>query len=241
MNLCIDWGNTRVKAAIFQDDKLVKDYNFSGEEALTRLMELIEQHSPKAAILCSVVNHPPELKVLIQEHTQLVILNSNTPLPVMNAYHSPESLGMDRLALAVGANAAYPEYNNLVISAGTAITYNFVHKNRIFRGGNITPGMDLRFRSLHEYTDKLPLVSAEGDLVLLGYDTETSIRSGVIMGIVAEIEGMINYYREQYSDFNAVLTGGNAALFADKLKNRIFADSQLLLKGLNTILRHNVR
>ena len=159
----------------------------------------------------------------------------------MNAYQSPDSLGMDRIALAVGINALKPEYNNVVVSIGTAVTYNFVHKNRIFRGGNITAGLDMRFRSLHEYTDKLPLVAEHGELVLLGYDTETSIRSGVIMGMVAEIDGMLNYYKEQYSDFNAVLTGGNAALFADKLKNRIFADSQLLLKGLNTILRHNVR
>jgi type III pantothenate kinase len=241
MRLCIDWGNTRVKAAIFQEEKLVKDYNFSEEEALTRLMELVEEHKPEAAILCSVSNHPPELKVLLQEHTQLVVLNSNTSLPIMNAYHSPDSLGADRLALAVAANNLYPQYNNLVISLGTAITYNFLPQNRAFRGGNITPGVELRFRALHEFTDRLPLVTVDGDLVLLGYDTETSIRSGVLMGIAAEIDGMINFYREQYPDLNVVLTGGNAPLFADKLKNRIFADSQLLLKGLNTILRHNVR
>ena len=241
MRLCIDWGNTRVKAAIFQDDKLLKDDNFSEEQALTRLMELIEEYKPKAAILSSVANHPPELKVLLQEHTQLLVLSSQTLLPIMNAYLSPETLGVDRLALAVGANDLYPNNDNLVISVGTAITYNFVHKNRAFRGGNITPGVALRFKALHEYTDKLPLVTEQGELILLGYDTETSIRSGVLMGIAAEIDGMINFYREQYPDLNVVLTGGNAMLFADKLKNRIFADSQLLLKGLNTILRHNVR
>lgn len=241
MRLCIDWGNTRVKAAIFQEDKLLKDFNFSEEEALTRLMEIIDEYKPKAAILSSVSHHPPELKVLLQEHTQLVTLNSQTSIPIMNAYLSPETLGADRLALAVGANSQYPEHNNLVISVGTAITYNFVHKNKTFRGGNITPGVELRFRALHEFTDKLPLVTEEGELVLLGYDTETSIRSGVLTGIATEIDGMINLYKEQYPDLNVVLTGGNAALFADKLKNRIFADSQLLLKGLNTILRHNVR
>lgn len=241
MRLCIDWGNTRVKAATFQDDQLVNEYNFSEEEALTRLMGIIEEYKPQAAILSSVANHPPELKVLLQEHTRFLTLNSQTSLPVMNAYHSPETLGADRLALAVAANNLYPDNNNLVISVGTAITYNFVHKNKAFRGGNITPGVEMRFRALHEYTDKLPLVSELGELVILGYDTETSIRSGVLMGIAAEIDGMINLYREQYPDLNVVLTGGNANLFADKLKNRIFADSQLLLKGLNTILRHNVR
>ena len=241
MRLCIDWGNTRVKAAVFEEDNLLKEYNFSEEEALTQLVRILEEYQPKAAILSSVTNHPPELKVLLQEYTQLLVLSSQTSLPIMNAYHSPETLGADRLALAVGANSTFPDRDNLVISVGTAITYNFVHKNRAFRGGNITPGPDLRFKALHEYTDKLPLVDSQGDLLLLGYDTETSIRSGVLMGITAEIDGMINLYRELYPDLNVVLTGGNATLFAGKLKNQIFADSQLLLKGLNTILRHNVR
>lgn len=241
MRLCIDWGNTRVKAAIFRENTLVSDYNFSEEEALTRLMALVEEYKPDAAILSSVSNHPPELKALLQEHTRLLTLSSSTTLPIMNAYHSPETLGSDRLALAVGAHHLFPEQNNLVVSIGTAVTYNFIHKNRAFRGGNITPGMDLRFRSLHEYTDKLPLVNEQGELLLLGYDTETSIRSGVVIGMTAEIDGMINLYREQYPDLNVVLTGGYAPFFADKLKNRIFADAQLLLKGLNTILQHNVR
>jgi len=241
MQLCIDWGNTRVKAALFQENKLVKDYNFSEEEALTGLIDIADSQQPQSAILSSVAHHPPELKVLLQEKTRLLVLNAQTPLPVMNAYHSPDTLGADRLALAIGANSEYPDANNLVISVGTAITYNFIHKNKTFRGGNITPGMEMRFRALNAYTDKLPLVEAQGEVVLLGYDTETSIRSGVVLGIVAELDGMINFYGEQYPGLNIVLTGGNAPIFADKLKNRIFADSQLLLKGLNTILRYNVR
>jgi type III pantothenate kinase len=241
MRLCIDWGNTRIKAAIFQDDKILKDFNFSEEEALTKIMDLITEYKPASAILCAVAQYPPELKMLLQENTKLVVLNSNTPLPIMNAYHSPDSLGADRLALAAAANNLYPEYDNLVISLGTAITYNFLPKNRAFRGGNITPGMDMRFKSLKEFTANLPLVKQEGDLVLLGYDTETSIRSGVMMGIAAEIDGMINFYKEQYPNLNITLTGGNAPLFADKIKNNITSDAKLLLKGLNVILKHNVR
>ena len=241
MRLCIDWGNTRIKAAIFQDEKIVKDYNFSEDEALTRIVDLMETYKPEAAILSAVANYPPELKMLLQEQTKLIILNSNTSLPIMNAYHSPDSLGADRLALAVAANNLYPEYDNLVISLGTAITYNFLPKNRAFRGGNITPGMDMRFKSLKEFTANLPLVKQEGDLVLLGYDTETSIRSGVMMGIAAEMDGMINFYKEQYPNLHTTLTGGNAPLFADKIKNKITSDAKLLLKGLNVILKHNVR
>jgi len=241
MRLCIDWGNTRVKAAIFQDDKMLKDFNFSDDEALTQIMELVSEYKPASAILCAVAPYPPELKVLLQDHTKLVVLNSNTSLPIMNAYHSPDSLGADRLALAAAANNLYPEFDNLVISLGTAITYNFLPKNRAFRGGNITPGMDMRFRALKEFTANLPLVKQEGDLVLLGYDTETSIRSGVMMGIVAEMDGMINFYKEQYPTVNVTVTGGNAPLFTDKLKNKITSDPKLLMKGLHVILKHNVR
>lgn len=239
--LCIDWGNTRVKAAIFEAEQLLHEVNYSEEEALTALHNLINEHQPTHSILCSVTHHPPELKAILQDNTKLVVLNSQTDLPIMNAYFSPESLGPDRLALAVAIAGMYPGKNNLVISAGTAITYNFVHQNRAFRGGSIAPGMDMRFKALHEFTDKLPLVSEQGEQLLLGYDTETSIRSGVIFGLCAEIDGMINFYKEQYSEINVVLTGGNASVFASKLKNRIFADSQLLLKGLNSILLYNVR
>lgn len=239
--LCIDWGNTRVKAAIFAGHQMLKSANFSDEEALTNIHNLINEFNPTHSILCSVTNHPPELKAILQDNTVLLVLNSNTSLPIINAYFSPDSLGADRLALAVAIATLYPDQNNLVISAGTAITYNFVHQNRAFRGGGISPGLDLRFRALHEYTDKLPLVNDQGELLLLGYDTETSIRSGVVFGIIAEIDGIINLYKEQYSNLNVVLTGGSASIFASKLKNRIFADSQLLLKGLNTILLYNVR
>lgn len=241
MRLCIDWGNTRVKAAIFDAEKLVKNYNYSEDEALMQIVDLLDEFKPDAAILCTVAHFPPELKVLLQERCKLIVLNSHTSLPIMNAYHSPDSLGADRLALAVAANNLHPEYDNLVISLGTAITYNFLPKNRAFRGGNITPGMDMRFKALNHYTDGLPLVKQEGDLVLLGYDTETSIRSGVMMGIAAEIDGMIHFYKEQYPNLNVLLTGGNAGLFADKLKNKFTADPQLLMKGLQVILKHNVR
>jgi type III pantothenate kinase len=124
MRLCIDWGNTRVKAAVFEEDKLLKEYNFSEEEALTQLVGILEEYKPKAAILSSVSNHPPELKVLLQEYTQLLVLNSQTFLPIMNAYHSPETLGADRLALAVGANSEFTDRDNLVISVGCGYSHH---------------------------------------------------------------------------------------------------------------------
>ncbi len=241
MNLCIDWGNTRVKVALFNDEKLQEEHNFSDEEALTQIVSLADKQELNAALICSVVNHPPELKALLQERCKVVILNNDVILPIINAYHSPDTLGADRVALAVAANHLKPQDNNLVISIGTAITYNFVLKNRTFRGGAISPGINLRFKALNEFTDKLPLVKREGDSLLLGYDTETSIRSGVLNGIAAEMDGMIDNFRDQFQELNVFLTGGDAPLFAGKLKNQIFADSQLLLKGLNLILKNNVR
>lgn len=240
-HLCIDWGNTRLKAGVFQNDQLEKEFNFSHEEGLQGLLYLVSQFQPKAGILSSVVQLPEGFTEEISATMKLINLNSNTPLPFMNAYQSPNTLGSDRLALVAGSQALYPNQNSLVIGVGTAITYNFLQNGRIFRGGNITPGIALRLKSLQEHTALLPLVSETGDAPLLGFDTESGIRGGVLWGIVAEIEGMLKFYEEQYSCFNAVLTGGDLSLFASKFKSRIFADSQILLKGLNLILNHNVR
>lgn len=240
-HLCIDWGNTRLKAGFFIGDKLEKEFNFSHEEGAMALTNLAATLQPDAAIFCSVANHPTDLPEALKEYAPLIVLNSNTNLPFMNAYQSPETLGADRLALVAGAQALYPSETSLTISVGTAITYNFLQNGRIFRGGNITPGVSLRLRSLNEHTDQLPLVNQNGNDALLGYDTDAGIRGGVLWGIAAEIEGMLNFYQTQYSCFNAVLTGGDLSLFANKFKSRIFADSQILLKGLNLILNHNVR
>lgn len=241
-NLCIDWGNTRVKAGLFQENRLIQDFNFSASESMTAIPDIVRQMRPEHTILSSVADHPEAFQTILNEETKLLVLNEHTRLPIINAYQNSATLGMDRVALAVGAYGMAPDRNNLVISTGTAITYNFVQKGGTFRGGNITPGVQLRFKALHEFTDKLPLVNEEGDTnTLLGYDTASSIRSGVIWGIAAELEGMLNYYQAQYSDLNAVLTGGDLALFAGKFKSRIFADSHFLLKGLNTILNYNVR
>ncbi len=240
-HLCIDWGNTRVKAAVFTQDFLKYSDNFSQEDALEGILRMTKEFSPEAGMICSVANHPPELNALLQEYFPLQQLRPETKLPVMNAYGSPETLGLDRLALAVGANSRYRDQDSLAISVGTAITYNYVQKNNIFRGGQISPGIQLRLRALHEFTDQLPLVAQDGSAPMLGYDTESNIRSGVIWGIAAELDGMIDMYRSQYSGINVVLTGGDAPIFASKLKNRIFADSQLLMQGLHSILKHNVR
>ena len=241
LNLCIDWGNTHVKAAIFDNDVLQKQFTFSPEGALEKVSSLLAEYQPVKAILCSVVNNDDELLHLLKSKVKSVIrLDAYTRTPINNAYLSPETLGTDRLALVVGAHMAHPTKHNLVVCLGTCATYNLVQKNKTFRGGAITPGLHMRLQAMHQLTDKLPEVGVQGDLALLGYDTETCMRSGAVFGLAAEIDGMIQAYESQYPDFNAILTGGDAPYFATKIKSKIFADPDLLLKGLNLILNYNV-
>jgi type III pantothenate kinase len=241
INLCIDWGNTLVKASIFNNDEIISSKSFTEADAQHEILSLINEHHPSKAILSAVVDNAILVEQLVKEHVKSFIkLDSRTTLPIINAYTTAGTLGTDRVALATAAYMLNPGKNSLVISLGTCITYNFVQKNRTFRGGAISPGMQMRLKAMHSFTDKLPEVSADGELLLLGYDTETCMRSGAIFGMVAEIDGMIREFESQYPDFNAVLTGGDAALFAGKLKNRIFADADLLMKGLNLILNYNV-
>lgn len=239
--LCIDQGNSFTKACVFSGDRIIANEVFSAGESETGIPNLVKQHQPEGAIVCTVTNHGSGMVAGLREMVSHVHqLNENSHLPVMNAYGTPESLGADRIALAVGAMAAFPESNVLAISAGTCVTYNFVQKNKAFRGGLISPGMNMRLKAMHEFTDKLPAVSADGDTLLLGYDTATSMRSGAVNGLAAEISGLVDAFAEQYPDFNAVLTGGDAPLLANKVKSKIFADPHLLMKGLLIILKHNV-
>lgn len=240
-SLCIDWGNSLVKAGVFVNGNLEETFTFKHSEALTGVTSVIQKHAPKRAIICSVSADSYNMEQMLNELLEdCMKLDNSTSVPIMNAYTSPDSLGADRLALAVAAHMLYPGQNNLVVSLGTCITYNFVQKNKAFRGGAISPGLDMRFKAMNQFTDRLPLVDMNGEVLLLGYDTETCIRSGAVFGMAAEIDGIVNEYSSQYPDFNAILTGGSSAEFASKLKCKIFADPDLLMKGLNLILKHNV-
>ncbi|MBK7763008.1 MAG: type III pantothenate kinase [Bacteroidetes bacterium] len=239
VSLCLDLGNTNYKAAVFQSDRLVDSFYFKEHEAISKLKELIHMFAPQKSILASVVNHDEGIVQLLKEHTKFLKLDLQTKLPFLNAYGSPETLGPDRLALVAGLSRQFADENSLVISIGTCITYNFLAKNGAFRGGAISPGVEIRLRGMSEYTARLPLISREGHVSLLGYDTETSLRSGAINGIASEIDGMIERFEQQYGRINAVLTGGDAPYFENRLKSKIFADKNFLFKGLYAILEHN--
>lgn len=235
MNIVIDQGNTSTKVALFEDRILVEKFRFKQLSA-KKVNALLDQYSPQNGILCSVGRLNNELTDTLKERLPFFIeLNENTPLPIKSTYKTPETLGKDRIASAVGAYTYQPEKNLLIIDIGTAITYDFVDATGTYRGGNISPGMTTRFRALHQFTKRLPLLDEEGDIPDIGYNTETAIRSGVINGIVHEINSYVDEYIKKYNVF-AFLTGGHSIYFADKLKRRIFADVNLVLKGLNDIL-----
>lgn len=240
MTICIDWGNSRVKVGLFNDTAfLEKEYNFSHEEAVKKIAEIITERNIEKGILCSVAHVPENLYSFFEEEKGFMVFKHDTPLPIMNAYATPETLGLDRLAGSIAAWESKPNSNHLIIQVGTALVYSFVSSNNIFRGGAIAPGIDLRIKSLHEHTDRLPLIQKEGMNTLIGFDTESSIRSGAINGVLHEIMGTIQVYEENYKDINITITGGDASLLVMKLKNKIFADPFLVLKGLYTIYKYN--
>ncbi len=241
VTLCLDFGNTRKKAAIFDDDKFRESFSLPGDDAGT-METLLATYSPGCAILSSVINHNPEVDHLLNIATRFHKVSVNTRLPFTTPVSKPETIGTDRLALVAAAVHFFPGKNNLVIALGSCITYNFVNQAHEFLGGGISPGMDMRFKSMHEFTAKLPLVKglqADVGIPLVGYDTETNLQSGVKNGMLFEIDGMINKYAESYGNFNVLLTGGNSAYFAGQLKNRIFADSNFLFKGLYALSELN--
>ncbi len=237
MNLIIDQGNSVAKLALFEKKTLIESFQ---SEALTvqYIEHLLQQHPVSAAILCSVGRTDELVYSFLKDKLPVFYeLNGKLPLPLKINYTTPHTLGVDRIAAAVGAFVQKPNSNLLVIDIGTAITIDFIAASGIYKGGNISPGIDLRFKALHHFTDKFPLVSEVGDLPSLGYDTETAIRSGVIEGIVREIDSYIEEYKKKQHVFT-FLTGGHSFYFESKLKNSIFADGNLVLKGLNEILNY---
>lgn len=238
-NLIIDIGNTYAKLALFREDRLIEicRENVSIPKAFSKLTQGFEI---KAAIVSSVIDLAPETESFIRSCPFPVhFLSADTPIPIKIGYGTPRTLGADRLAAAVAAKEMYPGKNLLIIDAGTAITYDFLSQDGTFTGGNITPGKQMRFESLHNQTARLPLVDENGDCPLTGYDTPSAIRGGVMKGIAYEMNGYIRDYKKTYPDLSVLLTGGDAPLFEQELEGKYTAERHLVLKGLNRILYYN--
>lgn len=240
MNLIIDIGNTAAKVALFDGGEMVEVLTESNQ-SLDCLEALCAKYPVEQGIVATVIDLGERvLAALVALPFPLLWLDSKTPLPVTNLYETPETLGYDRMAAVVGANEQYPRRDILVIDAGTCITYEFIDSKGQYHGGNISPGMQMRFKALNQFTGRLPLIDSNGRKLPMGRDTETAMRSGAILGACYEIEGYISSLRQEYPELLIFLTGGDAFLLADKLKTSIFVDDCIVLKGLNRILYHNV-
>ena len=230
--ITIDEGNTSVKLALFENNQMVfRESNVT----LERVKELLSQCD--RLIISTVKNNTLFESLLSSKYA--ISLDSSTPLPITNYYETPHSLGNDRIALAVGAAANFPNNNVLVIDAGTCITYDFINSNKEYLGGSISPGIQMRYNALHQFTSQLPLLESVDTAILTGANTEGAIHSGIINGVLVEIDGIIQRYIKQYPDIKVVVTGGNAKFFDKGLKNTIFAKPNLLMEGLNKILDYN--
>ena len=240
MNLAIDIGNTLVKLAVFENGKMTSLEIL--EELTLPALELFEESHPgiASAILASVKDFPPEIQVYLRENHSFIEFNSLMPVPISSLYASPATLGADRLASAVAAHALMPSQNILVVNAGTAITYDLVTDAGVHLGGAISPGLIMRFRALHTFTGRLPLLDEINDAPLTGKSTTESILSGVLNGTLAEVDGMIERYSLIYPGLKTVLSGGDNNYFDKRLKNKTFAIPNLVLTGLNNILDYNL-
>jgi type III pantothenate kinase len=236
--LCLDFGNTRLKTAFFENGEL-KEVVVLNESPIDHLRQILEQHGPSASILSSVVNHDAEIEELLKSTTRFHKLDNHSTLPFTIPVGKPETVGADRLAIAAASVYLFPKKNNFVIGMGSCITYNFINQAHELIGGAISPGMEMRFKAMHQFTARLPLVEADWNVPLIGYDTKTNLQAGVVLGIAKEIDGMIEAYSEKFGNFNAVLTGGDIGIFQPHLKSKIFADPDLIFKGLYAISQIN--
>ncbi len=240
MNLIIDVGNTFVKLAVFNGDKI--EYKKQVEliliidevKAIKNNFKLI-----KHAVISSVGNLKSDAVAVIKQYFDVLILDANTNLPFKNLYKTPKTLGVDRIALVCASVQQFPNRNALIIDAGTCITYDFITDSNEYLGGAISPGLQMRYKSLHNFTAKLPLLNTEMPLSITGNSTQQAIHSGIVYGVLKEIDGVIEDYKQNFSDLTVILTGGDSNFLSKQLKSSIFATSNFLLEGLNFILHYN--
>ena len=242
MNLVIDIGNTAIKLAVFDKGKLQWVWNAGDALDLKKFKN--KDYKFQYSIVSSVISDDKKLVELLSMRTKLIRFSHKTPLPFKNRYKTPATLGLDRLASVAGAWKKFPKKNVLVIDAGTCIKYDFINSKGEYLGGSISPGLQMRFNALHNFTDRLPLIKPEPVKALTGDSTKNSILTGVITGMTIEIKGFIEEYksrsRKNRDKLKVILTGGDSAFLKRQLKSSIFVAPNLTLEGLHEILRHNV-
>ena len=238
VTLCLDFGNTRLKGAIFNDDTPVAILLLA-DDSLPTVLHLLNTYQPTHSILSSVIQHNPEMIDLLIRRTKFHLLNHESKLPISTPVGKPATIGADRLAICSAVVHMFPQQHNLAIGLGSCITYNYISPFHEFLGGAISPGMNMRFKAMHEQTAKLPLVQADSNFPLIGYDTRTNLLSGVLMGMAKEMDGIIDAYNEKFVNLQVSITGGDMNFFKNYLKNPVHTDEDLLFKGLLYVNRLN--
>jgi type III pantothenate kinase len=236
--LAIDFGNTLVKLAVCKKDKW-KYFIAQPKISEKEIRNISEQFGIKSCIISSVTQKSKAIEKFLSKKIPTIILNEKTKVPVKNLYDTQSSLGKDRLACAVAAMKIFPNKNVLVVNCGTCITYDIVNAKNEYFGGAISPGIEMRLKSLNTFTANLPLIKKQKAISLTGNSTESSILSGVIKGAALEIDGFISEYKKSFSKLKVILSGGDAEYFGSQLKNKIFARPNIVLTGLNQILLFN--
>ncbi len=238
MNLIFDIGNTRIKAGVFNDNTLQAHYELTKSNELD-IEKIVKENKIKICFISSVRDSEAAAETVSEllPFAPVLLFSAHHPLPFKNKYKTPDTVGSDRLAAIAGAQALYPGKNVLVIDAGTCIKYNFINQNDEFLGGGISPGLQMRFHALNNYTARLPLMEINEKFeTLVGTNSQDSILSGVLLGAIAEVDGIIDRYKQLYTNLTVVITGGDFNFFVKRLKNSIFAHQFLILQGLSVIL-----
>jgi type III pantothenate kinase len=236
MNIVVDYGNSSAKVGIFEGTVLKEKRIFREEDALQQFL----QNFPAVHFIISSVNTDAARVAAWTMAQHKFVLHHTLPLPIRNLYATPHTLGVDRLAGVCGAQQLFPDTPCLVIDAGTCITYDLLDGTGAYHGGGISPGLNMRFEAMHTFTKRLPLVQATGTVELIGNSTETCMQSGVVYGLLEEVDGIIRRYQQKFQGLQVILCGGDALFFENKLKASIFASPELVLSGLNSILIYNV-
>ena len=234
----MDFGTSSAKTGLFQGNKLIE---VGRGLSLQDVTSLVRKHQPAHIIISTVSVSRTDIAMALGERIPILFLDSTISLPLSLAYGSPDTLGADRIAAAVGASQLYPRRNCLVIDAGSCTTYEFIDENNIYQGGGISPGIDLKLRALHNYTANLPLLERVTETKLVGDTTNNAMLSGVINGTIAEIREIIRMYQNKFPDLQLVICGGDASYFATKLNIEVFVAPELVLTGLKNILDYNVQ
>ena len=239
MNLSIDIGNSFVKAGLFENGRLHEVYSFEKDKYQQEIDQLLYANSVYQVIISPTGKLDENWYERLKEKAQVLKFDQRTKVPFQNYYKTPQTLGLDRIALICAAIELYENKDVLIIDAGTCVTYDLINSKKQYYGGMISPGWKMRFEALHEKTDKLPLVQSPENLTIPGVSTTSAIYAGVVKGLLLEIDGFIDIYKADRHHLTVILTGGDSHRLSTQLKNDIFASSNFLMFGLNAILEYN--